>query len=294
MTDNELKEYVQKIDHLKYCVFQRERGENTGTEHIQMYLEFSKQIRFNRLKSFFPTAHIEKRKGTRKQARDYCMKEETRIGEVVEIGSFVDNQGRRSDLEDIVRMIKEGATDMEILSEYPSQYFLYNKHVAKVRELITKEKYTKEWRDVVVIYIWGDTGTGKSRYVREKHGYENIYVVNDYGSGAFDSYTNQDILILEEFRSDFTLKFLLQLLDGYPLRLPARYFDKVACFSRVYIISNIPMDEQYRNIQEKESPSWSALNRRIKYKVWFGHDYKTNLDKMQVIENLINLEKKEH
>ena len=260
-----------------YYIIGKEIGEN-GNKHFQGYCELEKVKEFNVIHKTLFNAHIETRRGTQQQAIDYCKKE----GDFVEWGT-PKQQGKRNDLEGIIEMIREGASDIEILAEYPTQYFLYNQHIAKVRELITKERFEKEFRDITVYYIWGKTGTGKSRYVREKHGYKNVYAINDYGSGAFDSYTNQDVLILEEFRSDFTLKFMLQLLDGYPLRLPARYFDKIACFTKVYIVSNVRLVEQYKNIQEKEPASWAALLRRIKYIVEFGDDYEKNVKTMELL-----------
>ena len=56
---------------------------------------------------------------------------------------------------------------------------------------------------------------------------------------------------------------MLQFLDGYPSRLPSRYADKQACFTKAYIISNIELDQQYKNIQIDEPLSWSAFKRRI-------------------------------
>lgn len=267
---------------LNYMIIGLEKGENE-TKHWQGYAEHPKQIYFNTVHKNLFNAHIEKRRGTQEQAIEYCKKN----NEFYEFGEKKEyNQGKRNDLVEIIEMIKNGAEDIEILENYPTQYLMYNSHINKVRQTILQNKYKKQWRDVIVTYIWGETGTGKSRYVRETHGYENVYAINSYGSGAFDNYTNEDVLILEEYRSDFTLKFLLQLLDGYPLRLPARYQDKQACFTKVYIISNVPFSEQYINIQNYEPESYQALSRRILYEIEFGKNYEENLKTMR----LINLE----
>lgn len=169
---NEVEEALKTLEAC-YYVIGKEIGEN-GNEHYQGYCELEKRKDFNVIHKALFNAHIERRRGTQKQAIDYCKKENN----FIEWGT-PKKQGKRSDLDDIVEMIKEGASDIDILTEYPSQFLRYNQHIAKVREIITKEKYTKEWRDITVFYIWGDTGTGKSRYVRERHGYENVYAVND-------------------------------------------------------------------------------------------------------------------
>ena len=56
---------------------------------------------------------------------------------------------------------------------------------------------------------------------------------------------------------------MLNLLDVYPLQLPARYHDRTACYTTVYITSNIALDEQYPEIQIAEPETWNALMRRI-------------------------------
>ncbi|MBA9083828.1 hypothetical protein FHR92_000271 [Fontibacillus solani] len=56
---------------------------------------------------------------------------------------------------------------------------------------------------------------------------------------------------------------MLNYLDGYPLELPCRYANKVACFTKVYIVSNTGLLEQYKNAQEQANNVWEAFLRRI-------------------------------
>lgn len=67
---------------VKYAVWQLEEGNNTGTPHYQGYVELVRKRALSRLHQLIPClarAHIESRRGTAKQARDYCMKEDTRV-----------------------------------------------------------------------------------------------------------------------------------------------------------------------------------------------------------------------
>ncbi len=69
---------------------------------------------------------------------------------------------------------------------------------------------------------------------------------------------------------------MLNYLDGYPLELPCRYANKYACYTKVYIVSNIPVSQQFREIQTDSPESWSAFMRRIKCIVHYtqkGVDY---------------------
>lgn len=41
------------------------------------------------------------------------------------------------------------------------------------------------------------------------------------------------------------------------------FLSRVVCYEVVYIVSNIPLTEQYKNIQQTEPKSWAAFLRRI-------------------------------
>ena len=62
------------------------------------------------------------------------------------------------------------------------------------------------------------------------------------------------------------------VLDGYPLALPARYANRQACYTTVYIISNIDLSQQYKNVQETEPATWKAFLRRIHHVVEQNRD----------------------
>lgn len=56
---------------------------------------------------------------------------------------------------------------------------------------------------------------------------------------------------------------MLNYLDGYPLTLPARYSNRVACYTKVYIISNLCLSRQYPEVQYESPATYAALLRRI-------------------------------
>ena len=56
---------------------------------------------------------------------------------------------------------------------------------------------------------------------------------------------------------------MLCYLDIYPVQLPARYMDRTACYEKVYILSNLGLEEQYRDVQNKSPETWNAFIRRI-------------------------------
>lgn len=67
--------------HCESAVWQREKGNETGYEHIQLTMTMKKKCRFTWIKNHFSSdAHIELVRNVEK-AYDYCQKDETRIGE---------------------------------------------------------------------------------------------------------------------------------------------------------------------------------------------------------------------
>ena len=70
------------------------------------------------------------------------------------------------------------------------------------------------------------------------------------------------MLILEEYRSQFKIADILNYLDGYPLLLPCRYFNRQACFTKVFLITNVPLEDQYRTVSEESRNAFLAVSTR--------------------------------
>lgn len=273
LTHEEIRTRLSKFKSLLYWCMSDETGGEQQTFHTHIYIHNPSGLRFSTIKKRFPEAHIEMAKGTAQENRDYVFKEgkwyNTEKGTTNhreshdEYGELpVERQGQRNDLTDLFDMIKSGMSTFEIISEAP-QYIDRIEKIEKVRQMILEEKYADLWRDVDVTYIWGMTGTGKTRSVMEKYGYRNVYRVTDY-QHPFDSYKGQDVICFEEFRSSLPIDDMLKYLDGYPIEFPARYANKQGCFTKVFIISNEDIRTLYPNVQQEKPNTWSAFLRRIK------------------------------
>lgn len=272
LSDNDIIAILKKIKSISYYCISHEIGAKDKTPHIHIFIYATNTIRFSTIKKHFHTAHIDKANGTAEQNRDYVFKigkwKDTEKGTTniedshFEFGELPEErQGKRSDLDTLYHYIKEGKTDYEIL-ETNSAYAGKLDTISKVRKTVLEEKYKSAFRELEVTYIYGKTGTGKTRSVMEEFGYENVYRITDYVH-PFDNYQQQEVVIFEEYRSDLKIGVMLNFLDGYPLSLPCRYADKVACFTKVFIISNISLKEQYKNIQNEQPESFKAFLRRI-------------------------------
>lgn len=270
-THEVLKEILAGMKSVIYWCMADEIGES-NTYHTHLYLQGRGGINFSTIQKRFAGSHIEMAKGTAQQNREYVSKtgkwETDKKKETCVDGTFeewgempVERQGGRNDLADIYSMIKQGMTNFQIMEQVPDIMLQLDKLEA-ARQAIRDEEYADKWRDLHVEYIYGVTGTGKTRSVMEQYGYRNVYRVTDY-SHPFDGYMGQDVIMFEEFRSSLSLGDMLKYLDGYPVVLPCRYTNRQACFTKVYLVTNIPIGEQYKNIQSEKCEDFYAFLRRI-------------------------------
>lgn len=259
-----------------YWCMADEIGGDTQTPHTHLFLNLSpSNCRFSTLKNKFPGAHIEKALGTSRENRDYILKEgkwkDSEKGTTSVPGTFEEfgecpdeHQGKSKDVDRILELLKDGASNLEVIEAVPGAMKIIDK-VERTRSMLRDVQFSSSWRDVRTVYIFGDTGAGKTRSVMDKYGYASCYRVTDY-KHPFDTYDGQNVLIFEEFRSGLRHGDMLNYLDGYPLLLPCRYFNRQACYTKVFIITNIPPDCQYLNV---DKPSRDAFFRRIHSVVQF-------------------------
>ncbi|MGL4547181.1 viral replication protein [Eubacterium aggregans] len=271
MDHEAIKNILKNFAGVSYWVMSDEIGENC-TPHTHIFMYSSSPVRFSTIKKWFPPVHIEIGRGTCEDNRNYIYKlgkwgkdakHETNIFDThEEFGQLpLERQGQRNDIIDLYDMIKSGLSNFDIMEENP-QYMLQLDKIEKARQIVKEEKYKNEWRDLTVTYIYGRSGTGKTRSVMEKYGYSNVYRVTDYDH-PWDGYQSQDVVVFEEFRSSLKISDMLNYLDGYPLTLSCRYLNRVSCFTQVYIITNLVFDDQFKDVQRNHPETWLAFCRRI-------------------------------
>ena len=278
-----IKAAVLDLPSLVYWCMCDEQGDECETLHTHVYFVCSAPLRHTSVDARFPSFHRDIARGKSSENRAYVLKDGEKFNKQPD-GSYsykdtgghlheginfsdtfeeggempVEQQGKSRDADKIVELIKAGASNEDIVDAVASAYRDLEK-VERVRSMYRDAQFKDSWRDLEVTYIFGKTGSGKTRSVMDKFGYANCYRVTDY-KHPFDTYDGQDVLIFEEFRSGLKHGDMLNYLDGYPLLLPCRYFNRQACFTKVFIITNIPPEEQYMNIDRETR---QAFFRRI-------------------------------
>lgn len=240
-----------------YIVLGKEIGEKCGTPHIQGYVEFENPKLLGGVKKLLSErAHIEKRKGTAKQASDYCKED----GDFFEKGTISQVQGARNDLVRACSLIKETKSMKSVIDEEPTTFVKFSKGLTLYHcaLLPPRDPNTKP----IVYWFWGQTGTGKTKSAYEL---TTSMFAKPTENKWWDGYEQQEGILLDDLRKDnFSLSFLLRLLDRHPMRVEIKG-------------GSVQINSKYIIITSDEAPHhWyqgndlAQLRRRVDYQVHKG------------------------
>lgn len=267
------------FDQLQYCIYQQEETPTTHARHWQGYCELKKGVRM-RLETLknrvlrSNTVHVEERRGTQEEAIGYCskceescMKEEWRVHGLRVPGTMTvitgtpstSNQGHRADLEGFMEEAEEGSTMPELRRSQTHVCAKYHKfceaYVADVQRSIIPA-----WREITVNVYWGHTGMGKTRRVYYEH--PDVYKVDPAAILWWDGYVGQDVVLIDDFDGWIPIGNMLNILDGYPLRLPVKGGFCYAAWQTVFITANTSPEEWYHERPLRQG-HLNALLRRL-------------------------------
>lgn len=256
---------------VKLLVYQLEEGEE-NTSHIQGYVEFTTPVRMRAVKRIYPRAHIEPRRGTRLQAVQYVVKEETRregpwIHPEEPLESLMNrlslattSTGRQSRLEEIKLKLDEGCSEATIADEHFGDWVRHFRAFREYKLMKTEPRSLSNAPRILV--IWGPTGTGKSRYCIDN--FPNAYWKQR--SNWWDGYSGQKTIILDEFYGWIPYDLLLRLCDRYPLLVETKGGQLHCLANTIIITSNTLPHEWYKNCY------FQSFERRVtKWMVAYDH-----------------------
>lgn len=257
---------VERLEAIEctYMVYGEETGES-GTPHLQGFVYYPRQISFTvvvrQLGGGDGRAHVERLRGTPKQAADYCKKD----GTYHERGTCPE-QGRRNDIDTARDLIKAGgsiAQAAEVVRSYQALRFaiLYRQLTLKPRR----------WKPEV-FWFWGRTGSGKTRLAWELLGDEAYAKTNS--DDWFEGYDGQLCVIFDELR-EHTLPFavVLGLLDRYPYRVKVKGGSSQFRARRIIVTSSVhPLDVWQRTTGEDRDQLTRRIDRLVKFPLGAGED----------------------
>lgn len=225
-------------DKLHTCVFivcGYEVAPTTGKKHLQCYVQYKNQRKFdsvkNELHAFFNNKfHIERCKGSDRDNLIYCSKEKEvfYFGECKKIDG-ISNQGKRSDIDDVKSFIDKGASIDDVSAKYFKVYLKYEKSLRSYIEMrdkrLQREQNTKYYDKTVlneyqvyfkdrlltqndrkITWVCDDRGNlGKtyfSKYMESLKDIKVCIILNGKTRDIMEVYNNEDYVIINFVRSE--------------------------------------------------------------------------------------------
>lgn len=255
-----------------YLVYQCEICPNTGNYHVQGYVEFKRSVRMGSAKKILGdnAVHLEPRQGSRDQARNYCMKEESRAPgfEPFEFGEWLVGETKRNALESIVQSIKSGVSWSELAENHTAELVRYYKNLFAVwNHFNTKPRDGTQ--DVYNIVLHGDAGIGKTRFV---YAYANRYGSLPYhgyiGNGTsnwWQNYLGEEWALYDDFDGErhMDVGYFKKICDRYATVVPTKGGSMEYCARINFFTSNVYPIEWFRR------EHWDAVKRRISHCIWW-------------------------
>lgn len=222
-------EELWQEEKMVYLCGQLEEGEKEGTPHFQMFCRLKTPNRVTVVHKLFPGGHVEIAHHPEK-AREYCMKQDTRKSGPWEFGSFKKDgeRGKAKTFEEISKLpfeeVKSTLTPLQLnayhksLSNIRTTEYLHNHyHLSQSKASEGIEVHERSATPCNNLWIYGETGSGKSTYARTK--FPNAYIksLNKW----WDDYGGEKEVILEDVTKDdhaWLTHFLLLWADKWSFK----------------------------------------------------------------------------
>lgn len=263
-----MNEKPVKPPQVDYMIFQQEQAPNaasnnpTAGKHWQGYMECKDRLSCRqvlKLMGWGIGAHIAPRRGSQSQAIEYCRKGESAIPGTLEEHGEKHPADAPGSWDAMIKDVKSGSNFKEVIENHTRLGIQFHSGVQKAISVL---QTAPRWRNVTVFILWGPTGVGKTRRVFDTEG-DNLYKKLRQKQGAqvfFNGYEEQEAILFDEFKGEYSLQDMLEWTDGYPLRIEIKGDTRIALWSRVYICSNIDPQLWYPGARQEEI---EALWRRI-------------------------------
>lgn len=238
-----------------YMILGEEKATKTKRLHYQGFVMWKSPKTFSAcLKKLPQGIHLEHCYSTAINNMKYCEKE----GNLkYEIGERPVGQGKRSDFVVVRTLLAEGASMNEIIDLSTSYQSV------RSAEIIRRYKQKKrKVQPIEIIWLWGETGTGKTRWCFDN--YPDLYRVCD--NHWWCGYETQDTILIDDLRADwFSYRKLLQYTDIYPFSVQIKGTHAEVQFTRLLITSPLSPSQMFAHLMEENNNQLLRRITKIKY-----------------------------
>lgn len=235
-------------DIVRYAAFQRELCPDSGRAHCQGYILLHRKKTMGGVKKLLGDngAHLEVRRGTHAEARDYCMKDASRDpAEGSGPYSFGEEPapGKRNDIDALKKDLDSGMSLRGVSDAHFSSFLRYNKGIELYLSLRSE---VRTWQTQLIVY-WGPSGTGKTTAAKMYDTPSNtFYLSKPKGNLWWDGYRGERTIVVEEFYGWIQRDLFQRLVDSTPLRQEVKGGSVSFLGKRIIVTSNSPVERWWK------------------------------------------------
>lgn len=249
-------------DKLRYFAYGVETCPTTQRVHLQGWATTVIAQRLIAWKKLFPGAHIERMKGNYEQNDTYCSKESTltKLGERPMLNGL---RKEESDMKKLVEANPKTRLEKHFQDTGNRSFLVFNRAFDNYRKYLLEETIKGDFAAPEVIYIYGKSGTGKSRLVFELE--PELYECKR-GLNWFDGYNMQEAVLIDnlEVRDITDRSWFLRVIDRYPMSVPVKGGFVPWKPKRIYITSTY----DWHLVATKFRESFEFMRRVTVFKSW--------------------------
>lgn len=183
-------------------------------------------------------------RGTTQQNIDYCTKSDSKLDGPWEVGERPIGNKKKL-LKSACELIREGVGVEDLPQELDTVRVIHCKGLRHFQTELERKKRPR-YRELTTRVLWGPTGVGKTRWAYEHYPVDQIFKLTEpEGKLWFDGYTDQPVLLIDDFSGWIKYRHLLNLLDVYPLDLEIKGGFVPAQYTEVIITSNYHPSQWY-------------------------------------------------
>ena len=173
----------------------------------------------------------------------------------------------------ILKRIANGQIKEHEIEKYVPEltYIKYKSKIDNAVRYYNMQRSKNHDRNIVVWYIYGPSGTGKSTIAKKIAKDEGMsFLLSGSDSDPFQEYKGQDAVILDDLKGNlkFSLSEFLRLTDNNTASsVHARYADKFLDVKAIFITSTMPLENFFRQFEGSYNEEVFQLQRRCKMRI---------------------------